>query len=90
MNRAIFAALKPGGVLGIIDHAAAPGAGASAAESLHRIEERVVIDEIEAAGFELAGEADFLRNPDDDHTASVFDPSVQGKTDRFVLRFEKP
>lgn len=90
MNRALFAALRPGGVLGIIDHAAAAGAGASAIEPLHRIEKRVVVDEVEAAGFELAAEADFLRNPDDDHTASIFDPSVRGNTDRFVLRFEKP
>ena len=90
MNRAIFAALKPGGVLGIIDHDAAPGAGATAVESLHRIEKQVVIDEVSRAGFILADEANFLRNAEDDHSAGVFDPAVQGKTDRFVLRFEKP
>lgn len=90
MNRAIFAALKPGGVLGIIDHAAAADAGASVVESLHRIEEQVVVDEVLRAGFMLADEGKFLGNPEDDHTKSVFDPAVQGKTDRFVLRFEKP
>jgi predicted methyltransferase len=90
MNRAIFAALKPGGVLGIVDHEAGAGVGASVVESRHRIEKNVVVEEVRAAGFELAAEADFLRNPADDHAASVFDPSVQGKTDRFVLRFEKP
>jgi predicted methyltransferase len=90
MNRAIFAALKPGGVLGIIDHDAAAGAGVSGVESLHRIEMQVVIDEVRRAGFMLADEGNFLRNPEDDHSKSVFDPAVQGKTDRFVLRFEKP
>lgn len=90
MNRAIFAALKPGGTLGIIDHAASPGAGSSAVEPLHRIEKSVVVDEVRAVGFELAAEGDFLRNADDDHAASIFDPNVQGRTDRFVLRFEKP
>ena len=90
MNRKIFAALKPGGVFGVIDHAAAAGAGSSVAESLHRIDEAVVIEEVRAAGFELQGEADFLRNATDDHSAAVFAPSVQGRTDRFVLRFVKP
>jgi predicted methyltransferase len=90
MNRAIFSALKPGGVFGVIDHAAAAGAGATVVESLHRIEQTVVIDEVRAAGFELQGEADFLRNPADNRSAAVFDPSVQGRTDRFVLRFVKP
>jgi predicted methyltransferase len=90
MNRAIFAALKPGGVFAIIDHAAAAGSGTSAAESLHRIDQAVVVEEVRTAGFELGGEADFLRNASDPRTASVFDPSIMGKTDRFVLRFVKP
>jgi hypothetical protein len=77
-------------VLGIIDHDAAAGAGVSGVESLHRIEMQVVIDEVRRAGFMLADEGNFLRNPEDDHSKSVFDPAVQGKTDRFVLRFEKP
>lgn len=90
MNRRIFRALGSGGVYGIIDHAAEAGSGTSATESLHRIDKQFVIDEVTAAGFELSGEGDMLANPDDDHTASVFDPSISGRTDRFVLRFEKP
>lgn len=90
MNRTVFAALKPGGVFGVIDHAAAAGSPTSTAEALHRIDEATVVREIRAAGFELGGQADFLRNAADDRSKSVFDPSVAGKTDRFVLRFVKP
>jgi predicted methyltransferase len=90
MNRTVFAALKPGGVYGIVDHAAAAGTGTSMTESLHRIDKQFVISEVEAAGFKLAAEADFLSNPNDDHAVSIFDPSRRGQTDRFVLRFEKP
>jgi len=90
MNRSVFMALKSGGVYGIVDHAAAPGSGTSATESLHRIDKQFVIDEVEAAGFDFVSEADYLSNPDDDHTATIFDPSMRGQTDRFVLRFEKP
>lgn len=90
LNRTVFAALKPGGVYGIIDHEAGAGAGSSKVEERHRIEKQVVVDEIEAAGFKLADEADFLRNPADDHSKGIFDPAIAGKTDRFVLRFEKP
>lgn len=90
MNRRVFRALKSGGVYGIIDHAAAAGSGTSTTESLHRIDPQVVIDEVTAAGFELAAESDVLANPDDDHTAMIFSPDVSGNTDRFVLRFEKP
>ncbi|MDX1562044.1 MAG: SAM-dependent methyltransferase [Gammaproteobacteria bacterium] len=90
MNRRIFAALKSGGVYGIIDHAAAPGSGISATESLHRIDKQFVIDEVTRARFVLAGDADILSNPDDDHSAMIFSPDINGQTDRFVLRFEKP
>lgn len=89
-NRRVLAALKPGGVYGIIDHSAAEGTGTSVIESLHRIEESVIVDEITGDGFELAASGDFLSNPDDDRSLRVFDPSVRGQTDRFVLRFEKP
>jgi predicted methyltransferase len=88
LNRAVFAALKPGGVYGIVDHAAGAGTGSTKVEELHRVEKRVVVDEIEAAGFKLVREADFLRNPADDHSKKIFD--LAGATDRFVLRFEKP
>ena len=93
MNRAIFSALRPGGVYGIVDHSGRPGTGVTETESLHRIEEKVVREEVERAGFKLAGEAAFLRNPADarDWSAS---PRVaaerRGTSDRFVLRFQKP
>lgn len=90
LNRRVFASLKSGGVYGIIDHNAAPGSGTDVIDSLHRIEENVIIDEISSAGFSLAARGDFLRNPEDDHSLRVFDPSIRGNTDRFVLRFEKP
>jgi predicted methyltransferase len=90
LNRKVFAALEPGGVYGIIDHAAAAGTGASKAKDLHRIEKQAVVDEIAAAGFELAREGNFLANPADDRSGAIFAPAIAGKTDRFVLRFEKP
>jgi predicted methyltransferase len=90
MNRAVLAALKPGGVFVVIDHSAAAGTPTSTVESLHRIDEAVVVREITAAGFQPGGEGGFLRNTADDRSASVFAPAVQGKTDRFVLKFVKP
>ena len=93
MNRAVFAALKPGGVYGIVDHASRAGAGTTEAETLHRIEEKVVREEILAAGFVLDGEGAFLRNPADarDWSASPGKAAEKrGTSDRFVLRFVKP
>ena len=90
VNKAIFNALKPGGVYVVIDHAGAPGTGYTQMNTLHRIEESVVKDELKQAGFVLEAESDVLRNPADPHTAMVFDPSIRGKTDQFVLRFRKP
>ncbi len=90
LNRRVLAALRPGGVYGIIDHHAAEGAGTGVIDSLHRIEESVIVDEISGAGFELAARGDFLANPDDDRSLIVFNPDIRGRTDRFVLRFEKP
>lgn len=83
-------ALKPGGSVLIVDHAAAPGASAETGNTTHRIDPDIVIREMDAAGFELAGRADFLRNEADDHSINVFDPAVRGKTDRFVLKFARP
>jgi predicted methyltransferase len=89
--RALLAALKPGGVVGIIDHHAAPGADPRASVmGLHRIDRTVVHADVVAAGFEPAGESDVLRNPDDERSLSVFDAAVAGRTDRFVLRFRNP
>jgi predicted methyltransferase len=88
MNRKMFAALKPGGFLVIADHSARPGDGTTVAKTLHRIEEGTLRREIEATGFKLATEADFLRHPEDPRDAAVFRPQVP--TDEFVLRYQKP
>jgi predicted methyltransferase len=89
-NAAAFAALKPGGVYLINDHAGAVGTGTTQTSTLHRIEEAAVIREVEAAGFRLEARSDILRHPADDHTQKVFETGVRGKTDQFVLRFRKP
>jgi predicted methyltransferase len=88
MNRKMFAALKPGGLLVITDHSAKPGDGITVARTLHRIEEKVLREEIEAAGFKLVAEADFLRNPDDPRDTRVFQPAIP--VDEFVLKYRKP
>ncbi|GAB3676153.1 class I SAM-dependent methyltransferase [Salinisphaera aquimarina] len=85
-----FAALKPGGVFLITDHVAAPGAGVSQTDTLHRIEPAVVKAQAEAAGFVFEGASDALRNPDDSHDKKVFDPSIRGHTDQFIYKFRKP
>jgi predicted methyltransferase len=90
LNAEIFAALKPGGVYMVIDHAAAPGSGLRDTETLHRIDPETIKSEVEAAGFVLAGESDVLRNPADDHTRLVFDKAIRGHTDQVVLKFRKP
>jgi predicted methyltransferase len=89
-NKAVFAALKPGGVYVILDHADAAGSGITGTEGRHRIEEARVKSDVLAAGFKLDGESKILANPDDDHTKMVFHPSIRGKTDQFLLRFRKP
>ena len=88
MNQKMFAALKPGGFLIIADHSARPGDGTTVAKTLHRIEESTLRQEIEAAGFKLAGEADFLRHPEDPRDAAVFRPQIP--PDEFVLKYQKP
>jgi predicted methyltransferase len=89
-NKLVFDSLKPGGVYFIEDHPAAAGKGATQSPDLHRIEEKTVIDEVTAAGFELVGHSDILRNPADDHTKVVFDTSIRLKTDQFLLTFRRP
>lgn len=89
-NKHVYDLLKPGGLYFIIDHAAAKGTGATLSPTLHRIDEATVIQEVTAAGFKLAGESDVLRDPADDHTKVVFDPSIRWKTDQFILMFRKP
>lgn len=86
----LFAGLKPGGTLGVVDHAADAGAPPETGHTLHRIDPELAIADLEAAGFELESSSDALRNPADDHTKIVFDPDIRGKTDQFILRFRKP
>lgn len=85
----IHAALKPGGRLVIVDHAAIDGSGKSAAQEIHRIDEAFAKQDIESNGFRFVRSSDVLRNPEDDRTKMVFDKSIRGKTDRFVLLFER-
>jgi len=89
-NKLVFDSLKPEGTYFIVDHAAAPGTGATLSPKLHRIDEATVISEVTAAGFRLVGESDVLRNSKDDHAKSVFDASVHFKADQFILKFQKP
>jgi predicted methyltransferase len=88
-NKAVFAALKPGGVYIVLDHVAAAGAPADVTETHHRIDPAVVKQEVIAAGFKFEGASDVLKHSADDHTAKVFDASVRGKTDQFILKFRK-
>lgn len=90
LDKEIYAALKPGGVFFIEDHAAKPGSGTSTTDAMHRIDEDFVKHEVESVGFQLEGESDVLRNPADDHTLLVFDPKIRGHTDQFLLKFRKP
>ena len=90
MNKAIFAALKPGGVYFIIDHT---GPGVTTAEQIdkvHRIDPGLVKTQVLAAGFVLDAESDLLRNPADPKNNLVFDPSIRGHTDQFIYKFRKP
>lgn len=88
MNRAIFRALKPGGIYVIADHAGRPGTGISESGTLHRVEESFLRGEVEGAGFKLAGEATFLRNPNDPRDRNT--PEPPQPKDEFVLKFVKP
>ena len=89
-NKAVFTALKPGGVYVVLDHAAVAGSGISATDTLHRIDPARVKADVLAAGFKLDAESSILANSSDDHTKNVFDPSVRGHTDQFLYRFKKP
>jgi len=83
----VYAVLKPGGVFGVIDHFGNADADNS---SLHRIDPALVKAAATSAGFIIDGESELLTNPDDDHTRKVFDPTLRGRTDRFLLRLRKP
>jgi len=88
-NRAVFAALKPGGAYVVADHVGLAG-DPQVTSTLHRIDPAVVRREVEAAGFVFDGETTALRNPADAHVLKVFDPQIRGRTDQFVYRFRKP
>lgn len=89
-NKAMFNALKPGGIFLIEDHAAAPGAGASVTSTLHRIEPATVQAEVTAAGFKLVRTSDVLANPADNHVEKNAETDIRGHTDRFIMVFQKP
>ena len=89
-DRAVYAALKPGGIFLVLDHVAPAGSGFSDTDTLHRIDPEAAKKEIMSAGFEFVGESDVLHNPDDPHTKIVFDPSIRGRTDQFIFKFRKP
>jgi predicted methyltransferase len=88
MNRAVFQALKPGGIYVIADHAGRPGTGMSEAGTLHRVEEDFVAKEVQAVGFKLMAAGDFLRNPNDPRDKNT--PAPPQPKDEFVLKFIKP
>ena len=85
--KAIYTMLKPGGVLGVTDHVGNDGANNA---QLHRIPKHFLIDDAKAAGFVVDGESDMLAHAADDHSKMVFDPTLRGKTDQFVVRLRKP
>jgi predicted methyltransferase len=90
MNKAIFDALKPGGVYFVIDHTGPGVTTVEQIDKLHRIDPALVKSQILAAGFELVAESDILKNPADPKDVNVFDKSIRGKTDQFVVKFRRP
>ena len=90
INASVFKTLKPGGIYFVEDHAAAAGAGPEATSTLHRIDPAQAIAEVTAAGFTHDAQSDALKNPADPKTVGVRDPSVQGETEKFAMRFRKP
>jgi predicted methyltransferase len=89
--QALWYTVKPGGTVAVIDHVATPGGDTrEVVEKYHRIDPATVRADFERAGFVLEAQSDLLRNPADDHTKNVFDPSIRGRTDRFMFRFRKP
>jgi predicted methyltransferase len=90
LNKAFFNSLRRGGIFLVIDHVAQSGSGLRDTESLHRIDPAQMRKEIEAAGFVFEAQSDALRNRKDDHTLSVFDPRMRGRTDQVVYKFRRP
>lgn len=90
VTQALFAALKPGGELLVIDHVAQAGSEIRDTDTLHRIDPEVIIRSAQTAGFRLEARSDLLRNPHDTHQLHVFDPAIRGRTDQVILKFRKP
>ena len=90
LNKRIFDALKPGGILLVVDHNAQPGSGITDTPKLHRIDPAVIARDVPAAGFKLVKRSDLLAHPGDDHTQMVFAPGLRGLTDQTVFVFRKP
>jgi predicted methyltransferase len=90
LNAKIFTALKPGGVYFVVDHKAEDGSGWRDSETIHRIGKEVIVQEVTAAGFELAEDSALLAHPEDDKSKMVFAPGTRGSTDQAVLVFKKP
>jgi predicted methyltransferase len=88
-NKRVYDALKPGGIYLIVDHQANPRTDLAGIAKLHRIEKAQTIKEVTAAGFKLVGEDNILHRTTDDHSKTVFDKSVQGHTDQYMLKFQK-
>lgn len=89
-DRAVYAALKPGGTFFILDHQGWPGMTDAEIEKVHRIDKAAVIREVTSAGFRLVAEGRFLHRPADDHKLSIFDEKIRGHTDQYALKFVKP
>jgi predicted methyltransferase len=90
LDRAVFRALKPGGVFLVIDHVASAGSGLRDTETLHRIDPEAIRSEVTAAGFVFEAQSDVLRNPEDSHLVPVFDATIRHRTDQIVFKFRKP
>jgi predicted methyltransferase len=89
--KVVYAAMKPGAVIGVIDHVANPNKDTRATvDKLHRIDPNVIKADFRRAGFQLVGTSNLLRNSADDHNLLVFDPKIKGKTDRAIFKFRKP
>jgi predicted methyltransferase len=88
--KTVYDSMKPGGIVGVIDHVGNPGDTRETVEKYHRIDPSVVKADFERAGFRLEAESELLRNPSDNHSLLVFNPEIRGKTDRFVYKFRKP
>ncbi len=90
LNKAVFKALKPGGVFLIVDHTAEAGSGLRDTDTLHRIDPAIVKKQVTEAGFVYEGESTVLKNPADDLKKVVFDKAIRGHTDQFIYKFRKP